>query len=65
MKTLIVSKPSYSNTSRQSKYIIYCSKKPNKQSMTDKREFFKRKINVYKKRDIEMIKPDKANSAHY
>ena len=56
MQALNVSKPFYSNTGRQSKHTIYCSKKPNKQSMKEKREILKRKMNVYKKRDIELLK---------
>ena len=57
MQTLNVPQLFQQNITRKTKStIVYCSNKPNKRSMKDKREFLKRKMNVYKKRDIELIK---------
>ena len=58
MNALIVSTtPSSNILSRKPSSIVYCSNnQQNKKSAKEKRELLKRKLNIYKKRDIEMMK---------
>ena len=58
MNALNVSTPLHRHIcQRNNRLIVHCSSnRPDRKSNKEKREFLKRKLNIYKKRDIEMIK---------